>query len=142
MYHYPADIYTEPEPDVDTLANLGPLTRMVPRLMIELELPSVLIALELVPVTTILPSLITVPDAETKSPWLVSAPSVMVRPASALGCPALTSRTVRLIFAPAYPRWRNVILAASRESAKARGATTTSSSSTSCAERSCPKPTV
>src|SRR5712672_4387373 len=26
MYHYPADIYTEPEPDADTLANLGPLT--------------------------------------------------------------------------------------------------------------------
>jgi hypothetical protein len=26
MYHYPADIYTEPEPDTDTdtLANLGP----------------------------------------------------------------------------------------------------------------------
>ena len=28
MHHYPADIYTEPEPDADTLANLGPLTRM------------------------------------------------------------------------------------------------------------------
>jgi hypothetical protein len=28
MYRYPADIYTEPEPDVDTLANLGPLTGM------------------------------------------------------------------------------------------------------------------
>ena len=28
MYHYPADIYTEPEPDTDTLANLGPLTGM------------------------------------------------------------------------------------------------------------------
>ena len=26
MYHYPADIYTEPEPDSDTLARLGPLT--------------------------------------------------------------------------------------------------------------------
>ena len=25
MYQYPADIYTEPEPDADTLANLGPL---------------------------------------------------------------------------------------------------------------------
>src|SRR5205814_8465224 len=28
MYHYPKDIYTEPEPDADTLANLGPLTGM------------------------------------------------------------------------------------------------------------------
>ncbi len=28
MYHYPADIYTEPEPDADTLANLGPLVGM------------------------------------------------------------------------------------------------------------------
>jgi hypothetical protein len=28
MYHYPADVYTEPEPDTDTLANLGPLTGM------------------------------------------------------------------------------------------------------------------
>jgi hypothetical protein len=28
MGDYPKDIYTEPEPDVDTLANLGPLTRM------------------------------------------------------------------------------------------------------------------
>src|SRR5215471_2074784 len=28
MYHYPADIYTEAEPDTDTLANLGPLTGM------------------------------------------------------------------------------------------------------------------
>lgn len=28
MYHYPVDIYTEPEPDTDTLANLGPLTGM------------------------------------------------------------------------------------------------------------------
>lgn len=28
MYSYPADIYTEPEPDPDTLANLGPLTSM------------------------------------------------------------------------------------------------------------------
>ena len=28
MYHYAADIYTEPEPDADTLANLGPLTGM------------------------------------------------------------------------------------------------------------------
>jgi hypothetical protein len=28
MYRYPADIYTEPEPDVNTLANLGPLTGM------------------------------------------------------------------------------------------------------------------
>ena len=28
MYHYPADIYTEPEPDVDALANLGPLASM------------------------------------------------------------------------------------------------------------------
>jgi len=28
MYRYPADIYTEPEPDTDTLANLGPLTGM------------------------------------------------------------------------------------------------------------------
>ena len=28
MNEYPADIYTEPEPDVDTLANLGPLTGM------------------------------------------------------------------------------------------------------------------
>jgi hypothetical protein len=28
MYHYPADIYTEPEPDPQTLANLGPLTAM------------------------------------------------------------------------------------------------------------------
>src|SRR6185437_1470508 len=26
MYHYPDDIYTEPEPDTNTLANLGPLT--------------------------------------------------------------------------------------------------------------------
>ena len=28
MYRYPADIYTEPEPDSNTLANLGPLTGM------------------------------------------------------------------------------------------------------------------
>jgi hypothetical protein len=28
MYRYPADIYTEPEPDVHTLDNLGPLTGM------------------------------------------------------------------------------------------------------------------
>ena len=28
MYHYPADIDTEPEPDADTLAYLGPLTGM------------------------------------------------------------------------------------------------------------------
>ena len=28
MHHYPADIYTEPEPDTDTLANLGPLCSM------------------------------------------------------------------------------------------------------------------
>jgi hypothetical protein len=28
MDKFPADIYTEPEPDVDTLANLGPLTAM------------------------------------------------------------------------------------------------------------------
>lgn len=28
MYSYPADIYTEPEPDSDTLANLGPLAAM------------------------------------------------------------------------------------------------------------------
>lgn len=28
MTDFPKDIYTEPEPDVDTLANLGPLTRM------------------------------------------------------------------------------------------------------------------
>ena len=28
MHQYPADIYTEPEPDPDTLANLGPLTGM------------------------------------------------------------------------------------------------------------------
>ncbi|MBS0578112.1 MAG: FABP family protein [Proteobacteria bacterium] len=28
MYQYPADIYTEPEPDANTLANLGPLTGM------------------------------------------------------------------------------------------------------------------
>ncbi|HKX01785.1 MAG TPA: heme-binding beta-barrel domain-containing protein, partial [Methylomirabilota bacterium] len=28
MTDFPRDIYTEPEPDVDTLANLGPLTRM------------------------------------------------------------------------------------------------------------------
>ena len=28
MYQYPADIYTEPEPATDTLANLGPLTGM------------------------------------------------------------------------------------------------------------------
>ena len=28
MHPYPADIFTEPEPDVDTLANLGPLTRL------------------------------------------------------------------------------------------------------------------
>ena len=28
MDTYPSDIYTEPEPDVDTLANLGPLTGM------------------------------------------------------------------------------------------------------------------
>ncbi len=28
MYRYPSDIYTEPEPDPETLANLGPLTRM------------------------------------------------------------------------------------------------------------------
>jgi hypothetical protein len=26
MHEYPADIFTEPEPDTDTLANLGPLT--------------------------------------------------------------------------------------------------------------------
>ena len=26
MNKFPEDIYTEPEPDVDTLANLGPLT--------------------------------------------------------------------------------------------------------------------
>jgi len=28
MENYPEDIYTEPEPDADTLANLGPLRRM------------------------------------------------------------------------------------------------------------------
>src|SRR5258706_88904 len=28
MYHYPADIYTEPEPDTEPPANLGPLTGM------------------------------------------------------------------------------------------------------------------
>lgn len=28
MYHCPADIYTESEPDSDTLSNLGPLTGM------------------------------------------------------------------------------------------------------------------
>ncbi len=28
MEDFPKDIYTEPEPDVDTLANLGPLTGM------------------------------------------------------------------------------------------------------------------
>jgi hypothetical protein len=28
MDNFPSDIYTEPEPDVDTLANLGPLTAM------------------------------------------------------------------------------------------------------------------
>jgi hypothetical protein len=28
MDKFPKDIYTEPEPDVDTLANLGPLTGM------------------------------------------------------------------------------------------------------------------
>jgi hypothetical protein len=28
VHQYPADIYTEPEPDPDTLANLGPLTGM------------------------------------------------------------------------------------------------------------------
>jgi hypothetical protein len=28
MTDFPKDIYTEPEPDVDTLANLGPLTKM------------------------------------------------------------------------------------------------------------------
>ncbi|MGH8336409.1 MAG: heme-binding beta-barrel domain-containing protein, partial [Gammaproteobacteria bacterium] len=28
MENFPKDIYTEPEPDVDTLANLGPLSRM------------------------------------------------------------------------------------------------------------------
>lgn len=28
MYPYPTDIYTEPEPDVDTLANLGPLAAL------------------------------------------------------------------------------------------------------------------
>ncbi|MFO1414699.1 MAG: heme-binding beta-barrel domain-containing protein [Burkholderiales bacterium] len=28
MHPYPDDIFTEPEPDVDTLANLGPLTRL------------------------------------------------------------------------------------------------------------------
>ena len=28
MYSYPADIYTEPEPDTHRLANLGPLTGM------------------------------------------------------------------------------------------------------------------
>jgi hypothetical protein len=28
MHRYPADIYTEPEPDIDTLANLGPLGAM------------------------------------------------------------------------------------------------------------------
>lgn len=27
-YQYPKDIYTEAEPDVNTLANLGPLTAM------------------------------------------------------------------------------------------------------------------
>ena len=26
MHEYPADIFTEPEPDTDTLAHLGPLT--------------------------------------------------------------------------------------------------------------------
>ena len=29
MSDFPRDIYTEPEPDADTLANLGPLTGMV-----------------------------------------------------------------------------------------------------------------
>ena len=28
MEDFPKDIYTEPEPDVDTLANLGPLTAL------------------------------------------------------------------------------------------------------------------
>lgn len=28
MNHFPKDIYTEPTPDVNTLANLGPLTGM------------------------------------------------------------------------------------------------------------------
>jgi hypothetical protein len=28
MYQYPTDIFTEPEPDTDTLANLGPLTSL------------------------------------------------------------------------------------------------------------------
>jgi hypothetical protein len=28
MEDFPKDIYTEPEPEVDTLANLGPLTGM------------------------------------------------------------------------------------------------------------------
>jgi len=28
MHQYPADIYKEPEPDTDTLANLGPLSSM------------------------------------------------------------------------------------------------------------------
>jgi hypothetical protein len=28
MYRYPTDIFTEPEPDPNTLANLGPLSAM------------------------------------------------------------------------------------------------------------------
>jgi hypothetical protein len=28
MHRYPDDIYTEPEPDPDTLANLGPLAAL------------------------------------------------------------------------------------------------------------------
>src|SRR5260370_8131482 len=40
------------------------------------------------------------------SVWrLPSEPEVKVRAARTLGWLALTSRTVRLIFAPAYPRW-------------------------------------
>ena len=52
---------------------------------------------------------------------LPSAPSVTLRDASTLGCAVVASRTVRLIFEPAYPRWCKVILAASRDSASARG---------------------
>src|ERR1700736_6067226 len=55
------------------------------------------------------------------SVWrLPSGPRLMLRDASIfdwleLAWLELTSRTVRLIFAPAYPRWWKVFLAARRE---------------------------